>query len=198
MPDADGNPTQEDVDKLDRALKAERKLNSDRAAELAKLRTDLDAALAAAKGKGKGDADGELQAKLEKLEGELQSTRGELNEEKLNRLRLEVGAAKGLTPKQALRLSGSTREELEADADDEEAFPRRAAKGGTGEDEGDGENGENGGTDDGGQQPIRGGAGEQHGGQRQQVRENLRGGGRPNEEPIETDPRKLAESIPRL
>ena len=33
-------------------------------------------------------------------------------------LRLEVAAAKGLTPNQARRLAGTTREELEADADD--------------------------------------------------------------------------------
>lgn len=45
-------------------------------------------------------------------------------------LRLEVAAAKGLTPAQAKRLVGSTQEELEADADEIlETFP--AAKGAT-------------------------------------------------------------------
>lgn len=42
----------------------------------------------------------------------------ELADERLGRIRLEVAAAKGLTPAQAKRLQGSTREELETDADD--------------------------------------------------------------------------------
>ncbi|MFI1197705.1 hypothetical protein ACH4T9_31215 [Micromonospora sp. NPDC020750] len=42
----------------------------------------------------------------------------------LRALRLEVAAEKGLTPAQAKRLVGATREELEADADEiREAFP---------------------------------------------------------------------------
>ena len=44
-------------------------------------------------------------------------------------LRLEVAAEKGLTPNQAKRLAGSTREELEADADDLlETFPAAPAQ----------------------------------------------------------------------
>ena len=43
-------------------------------------------------------------------------SRAEQAESKL--MRLEVGLAKGLTPAQAQRLVGSTKEELEADADD--------------------------------------------------------------------------------
>lgn len=43
-------------------------------------------------------------------------------------LRLEVAASKGLSPTQAKRLVGATREELEADADEIiEAFPARSA-----------------------------------------------------------------------
>lgn len=77
-------------------------------------------------------------------------------------LRAEVAAAKGLTPKQAARLRGTTREELEADADDFlDDLPKPPAQ------------------------------------VSQQPRESLRGGGKPDEEPEETDPHKLAARIPR-
>lgn len=47
----------------------------------------------------------------------------------LRALRLEVAAAKGLTPAQAKRLVGASREELEADADEiREAFPTTPAR----------------------------------------------------------------------
>lgn len=42
----------------------------------------------------------------------------QLADERSARMRAEVAAAKGLTPAQAKRLAGTTREELEADADD--------------------------------------------------------------------------------
>lgn len=81
-------------------------------------------------------------------------------------LRLEVAFEKGLTPKQAKRLTGSTREELEADADEllEDFKP------------GDGK------------QTVTPGGGK--------PKERLRGGGDPGDEPEETDPAKLAANIP--
>lgn len=78
-------------------------------------------------------------------------------------LRLEIAHDKGLTPAQSKRLVGSTREELEADA--EEILE----------------------TFGGGAKPKPG----------DRPRPNLRGGGEPDEEPDETDPRKLAAQVPR-
>lgn len=54
---------------------------------------------------------GELQKKLDKAVAER-------DEAVTAKLRVEVAVEKGLTPKQAARLQGSTKEELEADADD--------------------------------------------------------------------------------
>ena len=49
-------------------------------------------------------------------------------EAELRAMRLEVAADKGLTPAQAKRLVGATKEELEADADEIlEAFPTKAS-----------------------------------------------------------------------
>jgi superfamily II RNA helicase len=88
-------------------------------------------------------------------------------------LRAEVATAKGLTAAQAKRLAGATREELEADADEIiEAFPVAAS------------------TEENGSRsrpPSR------------QPKPDLRGGGDPTtEEAVETDPAKLAESVPRF
>lgn len=78
-------------------------------------------------------------------------------------LRLNVAFEKGLTPAQAKRLSGSTKEELEADADELlELFK----------------------PDDGKKPPST------------RPRERLRGGADPDEDVEETDPAKLAASIP--
>jgi hypothetical protein len=83
-------------------------------------------------------------------------------------LRLEVAIDKGLTKAQAKRLVGTTREELEADADELVESFRPA--GGTGD------------------KPKP----------RSSPKERLRGGGDPNEEPEESDPRKLAAKVPRF
>jgi hypothetical protein len=82
-------------------------------------------------------------------------------------LRLEVAHDKGLSPSQAKRLVGATKEELEADA--EELLGAFS------------------------------GAGSQGAGQRAgaKPREALRAGASPAAEPEETDPRKLADKIPR-
>lgn len=85
-------------------------------------------------------------------------------------LQREVAAAKGVPAKHAHRLQGGTREELEADADDYL-------------------------TD---YTPPAGGDGGGRGGRiAGKPRENLRGGGAPDDKPAETDPRKLAQAIPR-
>jgi hypothetical protein len=83
--------------------------------------------------------------------------------------RLRVAMRKGLTESQAKRLVGATEEELEADAEE-----LLATFGGT-QDTSSGKDGK----------PTR-------------PKERLRPGAAPNEEPDETDPRKLAASVPRL
>lgn len=116
------------------------------------------------KHEGQAKANSDAAAKLKELEdagkteAERLQAKAEENEKKAaaaeaRALRLEIAAAKGLTPAQAKRLVGTTKEELEADADellstfmpadtaggsdkDEEAEtttgrPREALKGGT-------------------------------------------------------------------
>lgn len=56
--------------------------------------------------------------KIARLERELEAAKSEAKEAKLNKDRLEVAMEKGLSPKQAARLVGDTKEELEADADE--------------------------------------------------------------------------------
>jgi hypothetical protein len=87
----------------------------------------------------------------------------------LKAMRLEVAAAKGLTPAQAKRLVGTTAEELEADADELLDTFKPA---------GDGEQSS---------KPQLPGKPQQQ----------LRSGGDPTEEPTETDPAKLADAISR-
>lgn len=121
-------------------------------------------------------------AKVDELEASKKSDVDKLNErvEQLTKaqadsdqkaLRAEVAMAKGLTPAQAKRLAGASREELEADADEIlEAFPVASKE-----------------------EPTSSG-----GPPSRQPRPDLRGGGEPNEDPVETDPAKLAASVPRL
>lgn len=103
-----------------------------------------------------------------KLTEKVAAAEAKVQEAELRSLRLEVAAEKGLTAKQAARLVGTTREELEADAgelldtfkssDDDDGKDRRPAG-----------------------RPTQ----------------KLRGGGDPTEDPAETNPAKLAESVPR-
>ena len=66
---------------------------------------------------------------LQKLQEERDALLAERNSLSLEQMRREVAEEKGLTPAQARRLVGSTREELEADADDVlAAFPVAPAK----------------------------------------------------------------------
>ena len=84
-------------------------------------------------------------------------------------LRLEVAQDKGLTPAQAKRLAGTSKEELEADADEllETFAPAK--------------------TDDEGEPP----------GTSRRPKERLTPGASASAEPEETDPRKLAADLPR-
>ena len=66
---------------------------------------------------------------LQKLQEERDALLSEKNALSLEQMRREVADEKGLTPAQARRLVGSTREELETDADDVlAAFPVTPAK----------------------------------------------------------------------
>lgn len=85
-------------------------------------------------------------------------------------MRLRVALRRGLTETQAKRLVGDTEEELEQDADDLLASFRPTNDADS--DKGDG-------------RPTR-------------PKERLRSGAAPDEEPEETDPHKLAASVPRL
>lgn len=114
-------------------------------------------------------ADDRLTEQVAKLEADLTA-------ERLLRLKTEVAVEKGLTPAQAKRLSGNDRDELEADADDLlEAFPSKTPE--ADDPEGDEKRPAD-------RLPGR-------------PKENLRGGGKPDEEPVEVDPAKLADLIPR-
>jgi hypothetical protein len=89
-----------------RALQAERKKASELEKELARYRKAE---------QEKADAEkSEIQKATEAREAA--EKRAAASEQRL--LRLEIAAEKGLTPAQAKRLNGATREELEADADE--------------------------------------------------------------------------------
>lgn len=119
--------------------------------------------------------DEKLEARIKAAEDKAAAAEKKAIESDERALRAEIASAKGLTAAQAKRLTGSTREELEADADDLlESFP--ASK----DDEGDGRRRTSGGS-----------------GPASRPREDLRGGGNPTEEPVETNPAKLAETVPR-
>ncbi|QDY06157.1 hypothetical protein FJK98_02425 [Micromonospora sp. HM134] len=78
-----------------------------------------------------GGQPGDGKTDLERLTERLTKHEEELSTERAARYRAEVAAAKGLTPQQAARLRGATREELEADADELLAlFPAAAAPAG--------------------------------------------------------------------
>lgn len=112
----------------------------------------------------------------EKVAAKLAELEKRTNESDRRALRAEIAQAKGLTAAQTKRLQGTTKEELEADADDLlESFP--AAKDGN---SGGGSGGGSG--DDKSRKP----------------RERLSGGGDPTDnEPVETNPAKLAAGVPR-
>ncbi|MEU8371209.1 hypothetical protein [Micromonospora tulbaghiae] len=89
-----------------RALQEERR----KARDAAKRAADLEARLKDYEDRDKSEA--------EKTAERLADAEKRASAAEQRALRLEVAAAKGLTPGQAKRLVGATREELEADADD--------------------------------------------------------------------------------
>lgn len=101
-------------------------------------------------------------SETEKLTTRLTETEQRAIAAEARALRLEVGADRGLSPAQARRLVGNTREELEADADELLA----AFKAPTGNND----------------RPT----------------ERLRPGAVPDAEPVELNPRKLAEQVARF
>lgn len=143
-------PSADDVAALKAALK---KANDEAAASRHKLKELED----------RDKSDGE------KLTERITAAEQRAAEAEARAMRLEVGASKGLSPAQVKRLVGTTKEELEADADELLADFAPAT----------------GGADD--TKPTPDG----------RPKERLRGGGDPTEEPEETDPRKLADLIAR-
>lgn len=87
----------------------------DAAEEAAEKVTKAEADLAQAK-KDVGAAD--KSGKIAELEDKLSAAEASAKDAQSKLLRLEVATEKGLTPKQAKRLQGETKEELEADADE--------------------------------------------------------------------------------
>jgi hypothetical protein len=154
----DGAPEADQFDE-DRAKAAITKKNQENAS-LRKRLKELEPL--AAKAKELQDAS---KTETEKLTERLTASEQRAQEAELRALRLEVAADKGLTPAQARRLVGASKEELEADADD--LLATFGAK----------------------DKPT--------GKVASRPREKLRGGGDPDEPVEETDPKKLAASIPR-
>ena len=157
-----------------RALDQERKARRDAEAKAADLAKRLEA------------LEDQDKSEVEKLRKENAQLKSDLAASASKADRLEVALAKGLTAAQAKRLVGSTREELESDADEIlETFGGKPS----GKDDGDGGDG---GKSKGEGDPPRNGP------PSQQPKPALRGGSDPtNQETEETDPRKLAALIPR-
>lgn len=129
---------------------------------------DLKARIAELEDKDKGD--------VERLKGQVATLTQERDDLAAKVPRLEVALEKGLTAAQARRLVGDTKADLETDADDIIATFKPAS------DSGD-EGGDKGGDRPSNSRPIP----------------DLKGGGKPEDKtPVETNPAKLAESVPRL
>jgi len=98
-----------------KALEAERKARR----EAEKALRDMQSRLKEIEDKDKSETD--------KLREQVEQLKSEASTNAAKALRAEIAAERGLTPAQAKRLVGSTREELEADADEIlEAFPAGA------------------------------------------------------------------------
>lgn len=154
---ATGDPADEGDDDLGdkgkKALSAERKKARDAEKAAADLRTKL---------KELEDAD---KSEVQKLRDENAELTKDLNNAKARALRLEIAGEKGVKPRY---LTGDTREELEAAADEYlEDHP-----------------------------PAEAGATPPPPSRKPAVA--LQGGSNPTESPIETDPAKLADAVPRL
>jgi len=140
-----------------------------------------------------GDADKSKTA-LDKLLEKVSGLEDRASKAEAAALRADIAQAKGLTPAQAKRLHGSTRDELEADADELRSMFKPKDTDGS---DGGGNAGESGSADDKGTD-NRSGGGEQAS-TRGRPREALRSGTAvPAGDAEETNPMKLAEKIPRL
>lgn len=167
-PDA-GTLTQADVDKIvNERLKRERAKYADY--------DDLKAKAEAADKAGEKD-----KSEVAQLTSQMEKLNKDLADERRQRHIVEVAASKGLTPAHAKRLTGSTREEIEASADELlEDFPIPAKA------DPDTEPGKDDAGDTGKTPPAT------------KPREQLKpGSGDPDDGVEVTDPRKLAEAIPR-
>lgn len=155
-PDPKPDPDPDDGlgDKGKKALEAERKARRD--AE--KKAQDLETRLKELEDKDKSDG--------ERLADKLAAAEKRATDAEAKALRYEVAAEKGVKPRW---LAGTTREELEAAADEYLTDHPPADPG-----------------DPGGNPPPR------------KPVEDLKGGGDPSAEPTETNPTKLAELVPRL
>jgi hypothetical protein len=160
-PGATPNPTDPKPDALGdagkKALDAERKARRDAEQALAEVQKKLK------------DIEDLGKSEVDKLRDEVAKLAKERDDHATRALRLEIATAKGLTVGQAKRLVGTTKEELEADAEELLADFTPANPGGTET------------------KPTPG----------SRPKERLLGGGDPTEQPEETDPRKLADLIPR-
>lgn len=140
---------------LSRKHEERSKANADAADELKKLRDSK-------------------QTDEEKVATQLAELKKRADDADLRAVRAEVAQAKGLTPAQAKRLQGASRDELESDAEDLlQSFPAPKEEGDEGKPKG--------GT-----------------GAARKPTEKLSAGNDPTEEPEETDPRKLAAQVPRF
>lgn len=145
--------------------------------------------------KAKAMAADSSKSQLDKMQEQLTALTDRAVKAERTNLRSDVARAKNLPDWMARRLHGTTKEELEADADDMLAnYKPSASNGSGGETEGEAGQG-------GGQQGGDGGQGDASGAAtavRSRPRENLRSGAPLNPgEPPETNPLKLAALIPR-
>lgn len=177
MPKKDNEPAKgsNDDDKKDeplgdagkRALDAEREARRKAEADAKTAREELD--------KLKADSD-TTKSEQQKAQERLDKLEQDLAESNARALRAEVAQSKKLTPAQAKRLAGSTREELEADADELlEAF-KPADDSSEGEGEGDKKATE---------QPLG------------RPKEKLTPGASPRDNDGDFDPKKVADEILR-
>lgn len=150
------------------------------AAELARTREALKKANqeAASNRKKLQELDDKDKSELQKAVERAEAAESRADQAESRILRLEVAASKGLTPAQAKRLVGASKEELEADADELLATfkPSTTDPGGDGA----------GGDGDGERRPDPVG----------RPKPNLEGGGDPTRSP-DPDMRKVVEGIPR-
>jgi hypothetical protein len=134
-----------------KALEAERKARREAEQQLKALQDRLD------------ELESKDKSEVEKANEKAVKAEKRAEEAEAKAIRMEIATSKGLTPAQAKRLVGATKEELEADADELlDSFKPE-------------------------DKPSPSG----------RPKERLRPGAVPDAEPEETDPRKLAEAVPR-